>query len=292
MNLVASPPSFQPAPQPEVTALTGAPLLHASGNGDTVYLAFGSAPGGPVAAWSASTPNTFAVSSANDSSSDLASAADGTMFAMRSNGATEIRAADLTLMGTPASAEIEGVAGRVAVLGIMLHPSGALVYEPFLDGPAPSAPPATGIRGGVDIRDTHSGQLRLRIYLPEPFAMLSTDVDGLHGGFLTVDENGQKLFAITNSGLTVVQLANVPLGVGSLSPAVGAAGGGTSATLRGSGFVTGTTVTIGGKAVTAAYKDMNTLQLTMPAMNAGAQRIVLTNPDGESVGLDAAYLAQ
>ena len=292
MNLMASPPSFQPAPQPEVTALTGAPLLQANGSGDTVFLAFASAPGGPVAAWSASAPNSFAVSSANDSSSDLTSAGDGTMFAMRSNGMTEIRAADLTLMATPALAEIEGIAGRVAVPGITLHPTGALVYEPFLDGPAPSAPPATGIRGGVDIRDAHSGQLRLRVYLPEPFAMLSTDVDGLHGGFLTVDENGQKLFAITNSGLTVVQLANVPLGVGSLAPAIGAAAGGTSVTLRGSGFVPGTRVTIAGKPATATYKDMNTLQLVMPAVTAGAQRIALTNPDGESVGLDAAYLAQ
>src|SRR6266852_1674574 len=45
MNLTTSPPTFQPAPQPEVTSLTGAPLLHANDSGDAVYLAFGTAPG-------------------------------------------------------------------------------------------------------------------------------------------------------------------------------------------------------------------------------------------------------
>jgi len=42
--------------------------------------------------------------------------------------------------------------------------------------------------------------------------------DGLHGGFLTTDENGQRLFALTTSGLAIVQLAGIPLGIGTLSP--------------------------------------------------------------------------
>jgi hypothetical protein len=116
--------------------------------------------------------------------------------------------------------------------GVTPHPSGALI---FFDGPPPAAPPATGIRGGVDIRDAHNGRLRLRIYLPEPFAMLNADVDGLHGGFLSVDENGRRLFALTTSGLTIVQLASVPLAVGSLTLASGASAGGVSVTVRGGG---------------------------------------------------------
>jgi hypothetical protein len=55
--------------------------------------------------------------------------------------------------------------------------------------------------------------------------MLNTDVDGLHGGFLTIDENGQRLFALTTNGLTIVQLANVPLGIGTLTPSSGSAAG-------------------------------------------------------------------
>jgi hypothetical protein len=292
MNLTAFPPTFEPAPQPQVSSITGAPLLQAGHTGDAVYLAFGSAPGGPVASWSASAPNSFTVSAAKDFSSDLTAASDGTMFAIRSGGTTEIRGSDLTFAEQPTLAELETIPNRVAVPGTALHPSGALLYEPFLDGAPPASPPARGIHGGVDIRDAHSGRLRLRVYLPEAFAMLSTDVDGLHGTFLTVDENGQRLFALTTSGLTVMQLSSVPLGIGTLAPASGPASGGTNSTLRGSGFQSGTKATLGGKALTVAFKDQNTLTFTTPALTSGAQQLVLTNPDGESVSLDAAFVAQ
>ena len=291
MDLTASPPTVQPAPQPQVTSVTAAPLIQANASGDHVFLAFSDAPGGPVGRWDATTPNQFTTSPAQELSTDLAGGADGTMFATRANGATEIRDASLTLAGTPAIAELEQISARVAVPGIALHPSGALLYQPFLTGPAPAAPPATGIRGGVDIVDTHSGQLRLRIFLPEPLAMLSSDTDGLHGGFLAVDENGQRIFALTTSGLTIVQLASVPLGIGSVTPGSGPAIGGTTVTIRGSGFQSGIKVSIGGKAAMASFKDMNTLTVVTPAVSAGAQQIVLTNPDGESVSLDAAFVA-
>jgi hypothetical protein len=292
MDLTASPPTLQPAPQPEVTSLTGAPLLQADSAGDTVYLAFGTAPGGPVAQWTAATPNAFNVSSANDSSSDLSTSADGNLFAMRSKNSTEIRGSDLSLFSTPVSAELETIPGRVSVPGVALHPSGALLYEPFLDGPPPSAPPAHGIRGGIDIRDAHSGRLCLRVYLPEPFAMLSADVDGLHGSFLTTDENGEYLFALTTSGLTVTQLAHVPLGIGSLTPSSGAAAGGSSITIRGSGFQSSTKATLGGKSANVTFKDANTLLMTTPVLSAGSQQLILSNPDGESVSQDAAFVAQ
>jgi len=292
MNLTAFPPTYEPAPQPEVTSITGAPLLQADQAGDSVYLAFSSAPGGPLASWSASAPNSFTISTAKDLSSDLSSAASGAMFAVRSSNTTELRDSSLVLTASPTSAELQNIPDRVAVPGIALHPSGALVYEPWLDGPPPAAPPTTGIHGGVDIRDAHSGRLRLRVYLPEPFAMLNTDVDGLHGAFLTVDEKGQRLFALTTSGLTVLKLAGVPLGIGTLTPARGPSGGGTAVTLSGSGFQSGLTATLGGKSLTVSFKDINTLTFTTPALNSGAQELVLTNPDGETVSLDAAFLAQ
>lgn len=211
---------------------------------------------------------------------------------VRSNNATEIRAADLTLSSSPVSAELESIPNRVAVPGIALHPSGALLYEPFLDGPPPAAPPATGIHGGIDIHDAHSGRLRLRIYLPEPFAMLSTDSDGLHGDFFAIDENGQRLFALTASCLTVVELFSVPLGIGTLTPASGPSAGGITVTLSGSGFQSGITATLGDKSASVTFKDMNTLTLATPALPSGPQQLVLTNPDGESVSLDAAFLVQ
>lgn len=292
MNLLASPPAYQPAPQPEVNALTGAPLLQADTAGDTAYLAYGSAPGGPVGQWIAASPNAFSLSTALDLSTDLATSGDGTLFALRANNTSEIRAPSLALLSTSAAPEIENIPNRVAVPGVVLHPSGALIYEPFLDGPPPTAPLATGIHGGIDIRDAHNGQLRLRVYLPDPFAMLNTDIDGLHGGFLTTDEKGQRLFALTSRGLTIVQLANVPLGIGTLNPSIGAAAGGVSVTVRGSGFQTGLTATLGGKAATVVITDASTLTLTTPATYAGPQQLVLANTDGESVSLDAAYTAQ
>jgi hypothetical protein len=62
--------------------------------------------------------------------------------------------------------------------------SQASIYQPFLTG----AVGARKVTGGVDISDARSGQLAMRIFLPQ---QLVTDVDALHGDFLTLDENGQ-----------------------------------------------------------------------------------------------------
>src|SRR6202040_4215435 len=128
-------------------------------------------------------------------------------------------------------------------------------------GPAPAAPPAIGIQGGVDILDAHTGHLRLRVFLPEPLAALSTDLDALHSSFLALDETGQKIFALTTSGLTVLQLT-VPLAIGTISPASAPASGGATLTIRGSGFQSGVTVAINGKSVATTFKDINTLTVT------------------------------
>jgi DNA-binding beta-propeller fold protein YncE len=291
MNLATSPPTIQPAPQPEVTSLTGAPLVQSNAAGDHVFVSFGSAPGGPLAVWSASMPNQFVTSFASASTTDLGVGADGTMFALQANGATEIHSSDLSLAAIPTSAELTQIPGRTFVPGLTLHPSGALIYQPFLTG----APGGVGVKGGVDIFDAHSGVLRIRIFLPQQFM---TDVDGLHGSFLATDENGQRLFAITSSdgtaqhaALTVVQLASVPLGIGTTSPSAVPAAGGTTLTIRGSGFHSVTAVSINGKAVGVTFKDANTLSVVTPSLTSGPQRIIVTNPDGEAISLDAAFTA-
>ena len=48
MNLVTNPPTFQPAPQPDVTSIVGAPLLQADATGNPVFLVFHTAPGWPI----------------------------------------------------------------------------------------------------------------------------------------------------------------------------------------------------------------------------------------------------
>lgn len=291
MNLTASPPTIQPAPQPEVTSLTGAPLLQSSAAGDQVFLAFASAAGGLLASWNANSPNDFVTSAANSSAIDLTTSADGSTFALAANGAIEVHASNFTISSIPASSELTQIPSRVFVPGTVLHPSGALLYEPFLTG----APGSPGVEGGIDIIDAHSGALRLRIILPQQFM---TDVDALHGSFLATDENGQRLFAITssdgtaqNASLTIVQLAAVPLGIGTIQPSTVSAAGGATLAIRGSGFVNGVGVVINGKAATVTFKDANTLSVTVPVLTPGPQQIKLTNPDGESVSLDAAITA-
>ncbi|HKW61165.1 MAG TPA: IPT/TIG domain-containing protein [Candidatus Acidoferrum sp.] len=291
MNLTASPPTIQPAPQPEVTSLTGAPLLQSSVAGDQVFLAIAAAPGGPLASWNASSPGHFVTSAVNSSAVDLTTSADGSAFALAANGATEVHSPDFTISSVPVFSELSQIPGRVAVPGMVLHPSGALLYQPFLTG----TPGSAGVKGGVDILDAHSGALRVRIFLPQQFM---TDVDGLHGEFLATDENGQRLFAITssdgtpqNAALTIVQLAAVPLGIGTIQPSSVSAAGGATVTIRGCGFVNGVSIAINGKAATVTFKDVNTLSLTVPALTAGPQRVTITNPDGETVSLDAAITA-
>jgi hypothetical protein len=117
--------------------------------------------------------------------------------------------------------------------------------------------------------------------------MLSTDTDALHGSFLAVDENGQRIFALTSSGLTILQLAQVPLAIGNLSPVSGPTG--TTITIRGSGFQSGAAATIGGKPAATSFIDINTLTVTTPQLSPGPQQILITNPDGETAALDAAF---
>ena len=49
---------------------------------------------------------------------------------------------------------------------------------------------------------------------------------------------------------------------------------------------------LGGKTVTFTFKDKNTATFTSPTLPSGAQQLILTNPDGESVSLAAAFLVQ
>jgi IPT/TIG domain len=127
--------------------------------------------------------------------------------------------------------------------------------------------------------------------LLEPLAALSTDSDALHGSFLALDENGQRIFVLTTSGLTVIHLAAVPLSIGTISPNSAPASGGTVLTIRGSGFQSGATVNIGGKSAPAAFVDMNTLSVTMPPLLAGPQQVLITNPNGDNYSLDTPFTA-
>lgn len=155
------------------------------------------------------------------------------------------------------------------VPGEKLHPSGALLYFP---------------RGsGFDIYDAHHGHIRRRVALP---LQVPVTFDAL-----AVDETGSRVFLITAAGLTVVNLADLPLSVGSVTPAQGPAGGGVSVRIRGSGFKNGATVMFGGAGAVVSFVDSSTLQVTTPPLPVGAVRIAVVNPDGTQYSLDDAFTA-
>ncbi|HSY32618.1 MAG TPA: IPT/TIG domain-containing protein [Verrucomicrobiae bacterium] len=244
-----------------------------------------------LAVWDASSPGQFKISPAKVAVQDIASTAGGRAFALQTAASIEIRDSGMYVTAVPTAAELNQIPGRVAVPGLAMHPTGALLYQPFLTGAA-GGPNA---RGGVDISDACSGQLHMRIFLPQ---QLMTDVDALHGDFLAIDENGQRLFAITsldgspqNAALTVVQLASVPLALGSVSSPTISAAGGTTFTIRGSGFQAGIKVAIGGKPTMPTLVDMNTLTVVSPPVLTGPQQLTLTNVNGETVTVDAAVIA-
>jgi len=119
---------------------------------------------------------------ANASPSDVAVSKTATPSRCVSLRGFPSEATDLSVFGANAVSELDRIPcdrspGTACIL------PGALLYVPFLTGPAPILPPATNLTGGVDIFDARTGTLRRRIFLPEPFAMLSTDTDGNTGVF-------------------------------------------------------------------------------------------------------------
>jgi hypothetical protein len=183
------------APEPEVAAMTTTPLLQPDAAGDRIVTAFQANSASNEGLWSANNPADFSASPVNEPITDITTSGDGTMFATSSNNVSagispsasgasglEIRDASLNLISARATPELEQFAAGTNAPGIAMHPSGALVYQPFLDGPAPtegSVLPAS-LHGGVDIFDAHSGKLKLRVALPAPLATDTTDVDALH----------------------------------------------------------------------------------------------------------------
>jgi hypothetical protein len=73
-------------------------------------------------------------------------------------------------------------------------------------------------------------------------------------------------------------------------PNTGSPDGGTAITISGHNFVSGLTVTVGGSPATVTSRGTNSIQATTPAGSAGtAADIVVTNPNGQSATLKAAF---
>lgn len=163
-----------------------------------------------------------------------------------------------------------GVNDLNGVPGEKMNPSGSLLYIPE--------------NNGFSIYDVHQGHLKRRVVLAAPTA---STFDAL-----TIDDTGSRVFLLTATGLSVVEIADLPLSIGNLQPAQGSAAGGTAVSIRGSGFQNGSQVLFNNTSVSAQFVDGFTLQVTSPAVDAGAIRITVVNPNGDKYSLDDAFNAQ
>jgi hypothetical protein len=101
---------------------------------------------------------------------------------------------------------------------------------------------------------------------------------------MAIDSGGRYVYLITDKGLTVVDLGAAPLAIGHLTPQLASVG--TQVTVRGSGFDSTLTATIGGQAAALSITDQNTLTITVPAAASGPQDLVLSRGDGATYTLE------
>ncbi len=228
-------------------------------DGSKVFLASGA--GGPVGMLNL-TANTVAYGFSGKFS-DAAADSDANAFAV-SYGVANAQLSQTTIIAYERYADA-GNGSLHNVIGEKLNPSGSLLFVPQ--------------DTGVDIFDVHTGRLVQHVAI--------SDGIPLNMNAMALDETGTKMFLITNSGITIAQLFQAPLSLGSVNPAAGSQG--TQVTLRGSGFLSGATLLFGTSQAATTYVDAETLKATVPAMSAGPVRITVTNPSGQKYSFDDSF---
>lgn len=154
-----------------------------------------------------------------------------------------------------------------------LNETGSLLYA------------SNGSSNQVTVLDTHNGRLLLLLNLP---ASLGPSTGPYRP--LAIDPTGQQILVATQSGLSYFKLSVVPLAVGTVSPTQGPVG--TTIQLKGSGFVSGITVQIGGQAASCGVVDSETISCTVPNLTSGPKFMTLTNPDGQTYYFENAFTVQ
>jgi WD40 repeat protein len=148
-------------------------------------------------------------------------------------------------------------------IGLAMDNTGALLYLPYGDT--------------IELFDTHTGEHRESISLPAP-------LDDLFDGPTAVDNTGGKIFVFTSNNLTIVQMDVLPLAIGSISAS------GSSWTIAGTGFLSGTMVSADGVPLAVQVTDAQHLEVSSAPGLTAVHLVTLTNPDGHSYTYDAAYL--
>jgi hypothetical protein len=134
-----------------------------------------------------------------------------------------------------------------------------------------------GAGSEVLISDTHNGR---------PFLSLPPLLDS-EARALAVDPTGQKILVCAGTSLHYYELAVVPLAAASVSPAQAAVGA--SLTIHGNGFVAGTKVVIAKQSAKCSMVNSQTLRCSVPDVRPGLAPMTLSNPDGQSYTLEAAF---
>ena len=173
-----------------------------------------------------------------------------------------------------------------------LNPISIVAFDPYADSGSPSLNNVVGEKlspagsllfvpqhSGVDIFDVHTGRLVQHVVLPDPIPLDSKA--------MALDETGTKMFLISNTGITIADLYQLPLSIATVNPSTGSSG--VTVKLRGSGFVTGAVVTFGTTQASTTFVDLNTLQATVPSLPTGPVRVTVTNPDGQKYAFDDAF---
>jgi hypothetical protein len=139
-----------------------------------------------------------------------------------------------------------------------------------------------GFQGSqIVLSDTHNGRGLLMLQAQNT---PGTAIGGYQP--LAIDATGTKVLLGLQNGLAYFDLDVVPLAVGTVTP-VSAASGAT-VQVRGSGFIAGTTVKIGGLSANCSFVEAETLSCSVPALRSGAASMSLSNPDGQTYSFENA----
>ena len=244
----------------------GSCLTESTADGTKVYFAQVNSSGGEVSTYDAASDSFSPTHQLQDFINQITLAGDANRWAVdfRVLDSSNALESELFIPDLVAAASSPGVFGQ------RLHASGGLLYLPLVDG--------------LQIYDLPHAHL-LRIYG-------GLSISSRARSTIATDDTGQTVYALSPLGLEIATLDSVPLSIGHVSPASGPASGGTSLTIRGSGFTSGTQVRIGGVSVPTVFLDANTLRIVTPTLPKGSPRITVVNPSGESFDLDAVFVSQ
>jgi len=261
--------------------------LFGARSGNAAFAFFGGDSGGSVYSWSADSGTWTMIHNTENTLFDGSCSGDGNVSAIDmasgqgfASTAVEFLDPQTNLLARTGLPEFMYAASPVR--GMKLSDAGSLAYVPA----AVSFPYGNSTETAVDIYDVNRNEIRERVFLSQSWPQPTQNKNFWNG--LAIDPAGQNIFLITNEGLTIVTLDQVPLSIGYVTPQSGSAG--TLITIRGSGFVRGVTATFNGVSGTVSFVDANTLTATVPSsLPSGAVSISLTNPDGSMYAFDAAF---